>query len=171
LSLLFYVFGGSSQDLRYAELLQYKAEHGDCKVPQHYKPNKALGKWVAKQREQYKLLQKKQHSFLTPYRQEKLNTAGFVWVVRAGMDTDAVAAAAAAAAVTTPRAKSEGGDDEDAAAAGAAGTASDAGKITASDFPTDAAAAAEGEEDAVKVDPEAMEQEEKEAETKEVYNV
>lgn len=36
---------------RYIELLDYKAKHGDCKVPQHYKHNRALGKWVAKQRE------------------------------------------------------------------------------------------------------------------------
>jgi hypothetical protein len=36
-------------DARYSELLEYKKKHGDCKVPQHYKANKALGKWVAKQ--------------------------------------------------------------------------------------------------------------------------
>ena len=70
---------------RYHELLQYKEKHGDCKVPQHFKPNKSLGKWVAKQREQYKLLRKGQHSFLTPYRLEKLNQAGFVWQVRSNM--------------------------------------------------------------------------------------
>ena len=60
-------------------MLEYKEKHGDCKVPQHYKDNKALGKWVAKQREQYKLMKKGQHSFLTPYRLEKLEKAGFVW--------------------------------------------------------------------------------------------
>jgi len=38
-------------DQRYKELLEYKEKNGDCKVPQHYKQNKALGKWVAKQRE------------------------------------------------------------------------------------------------------------------------
>lgn len=42
-------------DQRFQQLLEYKAVHGDCKVPQHYKENKALGKWVAKQREQYKV--------------------------------------------------------------------------------------------------------------------
>lgn len=67
---------------RYHELLQYKEKHGDCKVPQHYKLNKSLGKWVAKQREQYKLYCKGQHSFLTPYRLEKLKEVGFVWQVR-----------------------------------------------------------------------------------------
>ena len=67
---------------RYQELVEYKAEHGDCKVPQHYKENKPLGKWVAKQREQWKLLQKGEHSFLTPYRLEKLEELGFTWQVR-----------------------------------------------------------------------------------------
>lgn len=71
-------------ETRYHELEQYKHHHGDCKVPQHYKPNRALGKWVAKQREQYKLMLKGQHSFLTPYRLEKLNALGFVWQVRSG---------------------------------------------------------------------------------------
>jgi len=73
-------------EARFSELLDYKRKHGDCKVPQHYKENKALGKWVAKQREQHKLLKKGQHSFLTPYRLEKLNNVGFVWSVRASLD-------------------------------------------------------------------------------------
>lgn len=37
---------------------------------------------MAKQREQYKLGKKGQHSFLTPDRAEKLNSVGFVWQVR-----------------------------------------------------------------------------------------
>ena len=60
--------------------------HG-LQVPQHYKDNKALGKWVAKQREQHKLLKKGVHSFLTPYRLEKLNNLGFVWSVRSSLDS------------------------------------------------------------------------------------
>jgi len=67
---------------KYDELLQYKEKHGDTRVPQHFKENKALGKWVAKQREQYKLHKKGKHSFLTPDRLEKLNSIGFVWSVR-----------------------------------------------------------------------------------------
>lgn len=73
-------------EARFQELLEYKKKHGDCKVPQHFKENKALGKWVAKQREQHKLLKKGQHSFLTPYRLEKLNQVGFVWSVRSSLD-------------------------------------------------------------------------------------
>jgi hypothetical protein len=38
--------------------------------------------WVAKQREQYRLMSNGKHSFLTPDRLEKLNDAGFVWSVR-----------------------------------------------------------------------------------------
>ena len=53
-----------------------------CKVPQHYKANRALGKWVAKQREQYRLKKNGEHSFLTDYRIEKLEQCGFAWQVR-----------------------------------------------------------------------------------------
>jgi hypothetical protein len=84
---------------RYQELVDYKSNNDDCKVPQHYKENRALGKWVAKQREQYKLMLKGQHSFLTPYRLEKLNDLGFVWQVRTALDTDTDDAPVVAAAV------------------------------------------------------------------------
>jgi len=67
---------------KYEELLTYKGKNGDTRVPQHFKANKALGKWVAKQREQFKLHKKGKHSFLTPDRLEKLNSIGFVWSVR-----------------------------------------------------------------------------------------
>jgi hypothetical protein len=46
------------------------------------------GKWVAKQREQMKLLKQEKHSFLTPYRLEKLNQIGFVWQVRTALDSE-----------------------------------------------------------------------------------
>ena len=73
-------------------LLKQRAESSShafetLQVPQHYKENKALGKWVAKQREQHKLLKKGMHSFLTPYRLEKLNNVGFVWSVRSSLDS------------------------------------------------------------------------------------
>lgn len=42
---------------------------------------------MAKQREQHKLLKKGLHSFLTPYRLEKLNNVGFVWSVRSSLDS------------------------------------------------------------------------------------
>jgi hypothetical protein len=84
---------------RYQELLEYKEKHNDCKVPQHYKENRALGKWVAKQREQFKLLKKGHHSFLTPYRLEKLNAIGFVWQIRTALEGEEEDVPAAVAAV------------------------------------------------------------------------
>lgn len=96
-------------DARYNELLEYKSVHGDCKVPQQYKSNKALGKWVAKQREQYNLLKNGKRSFLTPYRVEKLQQAGFVWQIRTALDTEVrtVMAESAAAAVAAAVPKEE----------------------------------------------------------------
>lgn len=72
---------------KYEELLEYRDKHGDTRVPQHFKENKALGKWVAKQREQYKIHKKGKHSFLTPDRLEKLDRIGFVWSVRGESST------------------------------------------------------------------------------------
>lgn len=66
----------------YDKLVKYKEEHGDCLVPQHYKNDKSLGKWVAKQREQYRFYKQGKHSFLTPDRRESLEGIGFVWSVR-----------------------------------------------------------------------------------------
>lgn len=65
-----------------------------------YTTNKALGKWVAKQREQYKLLKKGEHSFLTPDRLEQLNSIGFVWSMkgRAPKEEDEIEDEAIAAA-------------------------------------------------------------------------
>ena len=39
-------------DIRFYELVEFKEKNGTTVVPQHFKENKALGKWVAKQREQ-----------------------------------------------------------------------------------------------------------------------
>jgi hypothetical protein len=105
-------------------------------------------------------LQKKQHSFLTPYRQEKLNSAGFVWVVRAGMDSDV-------RNVKVESSAASAGDGED----GAGHDNDDAlGPLTAAA----AAIGADGDADesAVKMDPDGLEGEEKEEDKmKEVYNV
>jgi hypothetical protein len=67
---------------RYGQLLEYKADHKTCQVPQHYSKNKALGKWVAKQREQYRFRIEGKHSFLTEERIKLLGDAGFVWSVK-----------------------------------------------------------------------------------------
>jgi hypothetical protein len=69
-------------DARYQQLVNYQKEHGDTLVPQFYKQDKGLGKWVAKQREQYKLLKDGKHSFLTPDRLERLNAINFCWSIK-----------------------------------------------------------------------------------------
>lgn len=67
----------------YANLLQYKEEHGNCLVPQNYLKNKKLGLWVMQQRRQYSLLQQGKNSSLYgkrgEYRLRLLEEADFVW--------------------------------------------------------------------------------------------
>jgi len=46
-------------------LMEYREKHGDCKVLQHCKENKALGKWVARQCEQYNCCKGKAKAFFT----------------------------------------------------------------------------------------------------------
>jgi len=72
---------------RMMELKAYKCKHGDCCVPQKYEINPSLGIWVNKQRMEYKLLQDKQKSSMTPTRLEALQNLGFVWAKRKGQAT------------------------------------------------------------------------------------
>jgi len=69
-------------DLRFQELIEYQQKHGHCMVPQHYKANKALGKWVSKQREQYRLFLQGKASIMKQEKINKLNTLGFCWGVK-----------------------------------------------------------------------------------------
>ena len=62
---------------RYNELLAYKRRYGNCHVPQVYLPNKALGKWVHRQRHELKKAHEKKDSFLTPDRIEALKSIDF----------------------------------------------------------------------------------------------
>ena len=65
---------------RYDELIQFKATHGHCNVPQTYSANKGLGIWVNNQRKYYRLRQKdKQSSAMTNERFSMLEEIGFVW--------------------------------------------------------------------------------------------
>lgn len=57
----------------YTQMLQYKAQHGQCNVPQKWTHNKALGRWVGKQREM------KNNGTLYKSREAALNQAGFCW--------------------------------------------------------------------------------------------
>jgi len=69
---------------RLEELKQYKAEHGDCHVPQHYSKNKSLGEWVSTQRKQYKLYMKGEASSMTRSRALALQEIGFKWSIGRG---------------------------------------------------------------------------------------
>jgi hypothetical protein len=78
---------GSSRDevwkKRVQELIAYRDMNGDCRVPNMYKPNKSLGKWVNKVRTQYTgREQGKKTSVtasLTNARISELDGLGFVW--------------------------------------------------------------------------------------------
>ena len=68
---------------RYNELIFYKEMHGHCNVPQKYAPNKALGRWVHKQR--HDLLREIQQEKITPIWKERvclLTKIGFDWSSR-----------------------------------------------------------------------------------------
>ena len=66
---------------RYDELDVYKNKHGNCLVPQRYSKNKALGRWVNKQRTQYRLRREGKQTPLTEDRIKLLDEVGFVWRV------------------------------------------------------------------------------------------
>ena len=42
-------------EAKLAELVAYKEVHGDCRVPRTYEANKKLGRWVMRQRTEYRL--------------------------------------------------------------------------------------------------------------------
>ena len=63
----------------FEQLKAFKAEHEHCNVPQSYKDNPKLGKWVDKQRYQYRLRNDGKKSQITDDRVTKLNELGFVW--------------------------------------------------------------------------------------------
>ncbi len=67
---------------RFQQLVRFKEAEGHCVVPQMYSLNKALGKWVSKQREQYRLYLQNKPSFMTEERIAMLNDIGFAWSVK-----------------------------------------------------------------------------------------
>lgn len=84
-------------DERLAELVQYKHVHGDCDVPQQYEQNKALGKWVSKQREQYRNREQGKKSSLTDERMSQLDDIGFTWIIHPSKKDKAAGSTAAVA--------------------------------------------------------------------------
>ena len=60
----------------FAELVAYRAKHGDCNVPSHWPENPKLAFWVQGQRQHGRL------NTLTQDRLERLDKIGFVWSMR-----------------------------------------------------------------------------------------
>jgi len=85
---------------KFDQLSQFQLTHGHVDVPQTYKTNKSLGKWVGKQREHYKIFCKNrtvsaedehEHAHeqrkscpLTEERVQRLVSLGFRWVMGKG---------------------------------------------------------------------------------------
>ena len=59
--------------VRYEDLVEFKKEHGHCRVPCVYKKNPQLGAWVHNQR------QVNRKGKLAPERKRRLDDLGFVW--------------------------------------------------------------------------------------------
>jgi hypothetical protein len=59
---------------KFERLEQYKQEHGDYLVPQPYEEDPSLGRWVQKQRMEYK------HGTIREDRKARLEELGFSWV-------------------------------------------------------------------------------------------
>jgi predicted chitinase len=76
-----YRYGATStwQD-HLSELANYRKIHGHCNVPRNYSENSKLAKWVAYQRQQYKLQQGGQKSPITLSRIQELENLDFAWV-------------------------------------------------------------------------------------------
>jgi hypothetical protein len=66
----------ASWEQRFDELLAYRKQHGNCNVPQHWKENKQLGKWVNTQRTQLK------RGKMDAERKAKLENVGFIWFMQ-----------------------------------------------------------------------------------------
>lgn len=66
-------------DLMFDMLLDYKKQHGDCNVPHSFPKNSGLGRWVKRQRYQYKLKNQGKTSTMTEKRVKILERTGFVW--------------------------------------------------------------------------------------------
>jgi len=77
---------GGSWERRFRELVEYKAVHGDCEVPQNYSQNTSLGTWVNKQRMEQKNRIEGKNSSLNDARLERLESIGFRWAKRKGRE-------------------------------------------------------------------------------------
>ena len=73
----------SKHDLKWNEmfnrLIQYKAQHHNCLVPQNYEADSRLGRWVHYQRVEFWLYQQQGSGKITQARIDKLESLGFEW--------------------------------------------------------------------------------------------
>lgn len=60
-------------DVMLEKLIEYKAQHGNCNVPRHYKQDLSLGGWVGRNRHHGR------QGNITAERKEKLDALGFHW--------------------------------------------------------------------------------------------
>jgi hypothetical protein len=67
----------------FSELADYRKIHGHCNVPKRYSENTNLGRWVGRQRMQYRLLLEGRRTFMTTFRMQELESLGFEWNSRA----------------------------------------------------------------------------------------
>uniref|UniRef100_A0A7S2L897 Helicase-associated domain-containing protein n=1 Tax=Leptocylindrus danicus TaxID=163516 RepID=A0A7S2L897_9STRA len=70
-----------SWEERLQELIAYKTLHGNCLVPNKYQDNHALGRWVDKQRQDYRKYKEGKRSVMTEERIKILESHGFCWSV------------------------------------------------------------------------------------------
>lgn len=64
---------------KFEELIEFRAQHEHCNVPNSFPENMALAQWVKRQRYQYKLKLDKKRSTMSDERIQALEEVGFVW--------------------------------------------------------------------------------------------
>lgn len=67
---------------QFEELKQYKLQNGHCAVPQKYKCNTSLGRWVKELRTHYLLMQQGKPSRMSIARIEMLEDIEFTWQIK-----------------------------------------------------------------------------------------
>lgn len=67
---------------RIEELLEFKRQHGHCRVPPTYQENKALAQWVLNLRQNYRLREEMRLVVLSQQRMDELEQHGFEWDTR-----------------------------------------------------------------------------------------
>ena len=73
---------GTSQtdwSVRFEELRAFKMQFGHCVVPQQFSANTKLGRWISKQRRNYRLYQEGKPNPMTGERIRELESVGFEW--------------------------------------------------------------------------------------------